>query len=99
MDLGYAFGDWDNSAQWWPFFYDLQAKDSGAKTRDPGLTDMDRKVSENMMAMWAQFARSGDPNVEGLVNWPAYGSETDQYLYIAEPLQIKTGFSEVGQKE
>jgi para-nitrobenzyl esterase len=99
MDLGYAFGDWDNSAQWWPFFYDLQAKDSGAKTRDPGLTDMDRKVSENMMAMWAQFARSGDPNVEGLVNWPAYDSETDQYLYIAEPLQIKIGFSEVGQKE
>ncbi len=99
MDLGYIFGDWDNSAQWWSFFYDLHAKDSGAKTRDPGLTDLDRKVSVNMMAMLAQFARTGNPNVEGLISWPAYEAGTDQYLYIAEPLQVKSEFSKITQKE
>jgi carboxylesterase type B len=65
----------------------------------PGLTDIDKKVSENMMAMWTQFARTGNPNVTGLIDWPAYESAKDQYLYIAEPLQVKSGFSKVAQKK
>lgn len=98
LELGYVFGNWDNSSLWWPTANFL-AKVSGAKTPDPGLTDADRKVSENMTAMWAQFARTGDPNAKGLVAWPAYESSADQYLYIAEPLQIKSGFSKVAQKQ
>ena len=99
MELGYVFGDWDNSIRWWPFLFNLLARGGGAKTSDPGLTDADRKVSENMMSMWAQFARTGDPNVKGRITWPAYQSATDQYLYIAEPLQVKSGFSKVAQKQ
>ncbi len=99
IELAYIFGNWDSSTLFWPDIFDQQAKPAGAKMPDPGLTDVDRRVSENMMAMWAQFARTGDPNVEGLINWPAYDSETDQYLYIAEPLQVKPGFSKVAQKE
>jgi para-nitrobenzyl esterase len=98
LELGYVFGNWDNSALWWPTASFL-AKKSGAKTPDPGLTDTDRKVSENMMAMWAQFARTGNPNVEGHVAWPSYEPATDQYLYIAEPLRVKSGFSKVAQKK
>jgi carboxylesterase type B len=99
MELCYVFGDWDNSARFWPLLFNLLAKPGGAKTADPGLTDADRKVSENMMAMWAQFARTGNPNINGQITWPAYSSETDQYLYIAEPLQVKSGFSKVAQKQ
>jgi carboxylesterase type B len=51
------------------------------------------------MKMWAQFARTGNPNVSGLVNWPVYETSVDQYLYIYDTLQIKTGFSLVGQKK
>jgi para-nitrobenzyl esterase len=98
LELGYVFGDWDNSTGWWSTAFFI-AKTSGAKTQDPGLTDADRKVSENMMAMWVQFARTGNPNVEGVVTWPPYESSTDQYLYIAEPLQVKPGFSKVAQKQ
>ena len=98
LELSYVFGDWDNSARWWPGLFNLLAKESGAKTPDPGLTDADRKVSENMMAMWAQFAKTGNPNVEGLANWPAYDADKDECLYIAEPLQVKSGFSKVAQK-
>jgi para-nitrobenzyl esterase len=99
MELSYVFGDWNNSSRFWTFLFNLLAKGSGAKSPDPGLTDADRKVSENMMAMWAQFARTGNPNVGGLITWPAYEPSTDQYLYIAEPLQIKSGFSKVAQKK
>ena len=99
IELSYVFGDWDNSTGWWPIMFNLLAKESGAKTMDPGLTDTDRKVSESMMAMWAQFAKTGNPNVEGMTAWPAYEKETDQYLYIAEPPQAKSGFSKVAQKQ
>jgi para-nitrobenzyl esterase len=98
LELGYVFGDLDSSSGWWKTAFFL-AKVSGAKTPDPGPTDADRKVSENMMALWAQFARTGDPNVKGLAAWPAYESTTDQYLYIADPLQAKSGFSKVAQKK
>jgi para-nitrobenzyl esterase len=98
LELGYVFGDWENSTRWWPNAFFL-AKTSGAKTQDPGFTDADKKVSENMMAMWAQFAKTGNPNVAGLVDWPAYESAKDQYLYIAELLQVKSGFSKVAQKK
>ena len=80
----------------WSLVYDLEVA-FGVTSRDPGLTAVDKKVSETIMAMWTQFARTGDPNVEGLIKWPAYEAATDQYLYITEPLEVKSGFSKVGQ--
>jgi hypothetical protein len=79
-----------------------QAKKFGMTTPDtpdPGLTEIDKKVSENTMAIWAQFARTGNPSIDGLVNWPAYDSETDQYLYIGESLEVKSGFSKIAQEK
>jgi para-nitrobenzyl esterase len=95
MELSYVFGDWDDKAGNWLMLYFL-ASQSGAKSPDPGLTDIDRKVSEEMMSMWAKFARTGDPNVKGLITWPAYEADSDQYLYIADPLEVKSGFSKIG---
>jgi para-nitrobenzyl esterase len=93
MELLYVFGDYDNRTGWWSFMYNL-AKGSGAKDQnDPGLTEADRRVSEAMMNMWTEFARTGDPNVIGMVQWPAYSKDEDRYMYIADPLEIKTGFS------
>ena len=95
MEVLYVFGDYDNRTGWWPFMHGL-AKDSGAKDpNDPGLTEADRRVSEALMKMWTQFARTGDPNVEGIIEWPAYKKEEDKYLYVADPLEIKTGFSKI----
>ena len=95
MEVLYVFGDYDNRTGWWSFMHSL-AKESGAKDpNDPGLSEADRNVSEAMMKMWTQFARTGDPNVEGMIQWPAYNKEDDKYMYFAEPLEIKTGFSKI----
>ena len=31
-------------------------------------------LADTMSAAWASFARTGDPNHEGMVKWPAYSS-------------------------
>jgi para-nitrobenzyl esterase len=95
MEVLYVFGDYDNRTGWWPFMHGL-AEQSGAKdANDPGLTEADKKVSEDMMNAWTQFARTGDPNVEGMIQWPVYDKNGDKYMYFADPLEIKTGFSKI----
>ena len=76
-------------------FYNAFAQPSGAQSQDPGLTEDDQQVSEAMMSMWAQFAKTGDPSVEGLIDWPTWDPADDQYLDIAWPLEVKSGYSEI----
>ena len=91
MELVYVFGIVDIVSEW------AEAMElASAESLDLGITDADRRVSEAMMAMWTQFAKTGNPSVEGLVTWPAYEAATDQYLYIADPLEVKSGFSQIG---
>ena len=81
LELPYVFGMMaviPNS-----IFYDAFAHPSGAQQQDPGLTEDDQQVSEAMMSMWAQYAKTGDPNVSGLVQWPPWDPAGDQYLDIA----------------
>jgi para-nitrobenzyl esterase len=97
LELPYVFGDLDYSDNCWAALCFL-AKASGAKSTDPGLTDKDRELSEVMMRLWTNFAKTGDPSLKGLVEWPAYEESTDQYLYITDTLQVKSGFSRIAQK-
>ncbi len=97
MEMHYVFGAVDDPDPWkvLHFLY----RSGGAKSPAPLITEVERKVSEAMMTMWTQFAKTGNPNVEGTVIWPSYKEATDRYLYIAEPLQVKSGFSQIAQNK
>ncbi len=97
MELPYVFGDWDWNDFLWTLLYAL-AKPSGAKSPDPGLTGADRTVSELMMTIWTNFARTGIPSIPGKIDWPAWDEGKDQYLYITDKPEVRSGFSKVGQK-
>jgi para-nitrobenzyl esterase len=93
LELAYVFGllaVLPNS-----MFYDSFAHPSGAQSHDPGLTEDDQQLSEAMMNMWVQFAKTGDPSVEGLINWPTWDPAGDKYLDIDWPLEVKTGYSKI----
>jgi carboxylesterase type B len=93
METVYMFGNVDEPREWELLYF--LASQSGAKSKDPGVTDVDRKVAEEMMSMWTQFARTSDPSIKGLITWPHYEIFGDQYLYIADPLEVKSGFSKI----
>jgi len=57
------------------------------------LGEADRQLSENIMRIWTQFARTGNPSVPGLVEWPTYDADADTYVALDIPLQVKSGFS------
>ena len=46
----------------------------------------DRELSAAMQSYWVNFARSGNPNGEGLAKWPAYRADDGwQVMYLAAP--------------
>jgi para-nitrobenzyl esterase len=47
-------------------------------------TAADRSVAAEMHARWVAFARTGDPNVEGLSPWPAYSRERDPWMVFGQ---------------
>nr|XP_033797841.1 fatty acyl-CoA hydrolase precursor, medium chain-like [Geotrypetes seraphini]XP_033797842.1 fatty acyl-CoA hydrolase precursor, medium chain-like [Geotrypetes seraphini]XP_033797843.1 fatty acyl-CoA hydrolase precursor, medium chain-like [Geotrypetes seraphini] len=51
-------------------------------------TEEEKRLSRTMMKYWANFARTGNPNGEGLVDWPVY-DHREQYLELN--LKQKTG--------
>jgi para-nitrobenzyl esterase len=93
MEMHFVFGAVDNPEPWNTLFFLYAA--GGAKSPVPLISDAERKVSEIMMQVWTQFARTGDPNIPGMGTWPVWDKGTDQYLYIAEPLQVRPNYSKV----
>ena len=48
-----------------------------------------------MVKYWTQFAKTGDPNVTGSPNWPAYTKANDSILTFDTPaanVQVTSGF-------
>jgi para-nitrobenzyl esterase len=98
MEILYVFGDMDSKSDVWKMMK-MMAPSSGARNSDPGLGEADRQLSEYVMQIWTQFARTGNPSVPGLVEWPAYDAASDKYLALDVPLEVKSGFSLIAPEE
>jgi para-nitrobenzyl esterase len=94
MELAFVFGVLDDTDFWKSLYTSARAK-----SPVPTISAADRRVSETMMKIWTKFAKTGDPNIKGMVTWPAWDKNTDQYLYIVDPLEVIAGFSKIAQKE
>jgi para-nitrobenzyl esterase len=93
MELHYMFGSLDIAESWESHYGGFAL--SGAKSPVPTISSVDRKVSETMINIWTQFARTGNPGINGLVEWPAWDKATNQYLYISETLKVRSGYSDL----
>ena len=54
-------------------------------------TDADRALSDQMATVWTRFARTGNPNGEGLPEWPAYTVENQAYMEFGAAPGAKSG--------
>lgn len=62
----------------------------GNMAKSDGYDGTDLELSGNMMAYWVNFAKTGNPNGEGLPVWPAYKSQSDINLEFAGTIRIRT---------
>jgi para-nitrobenzyl esterase len=51
-------------------------------------TAADRKLAEEMSSYWVNFARSGNPNQQGLPPWPAFTNTESKVEYLGTPISV-----------
>jgi para-nitrobenzyl esterase len=66
------------------------ARGGGCSTEVPEHDAEDLKVADQAATIWAQFAKTGNPSVTGLIDWPAYTADNKAYLQLGTPLEAKT---------
>ncbi len=49
---------------------------------NPQTTESDMAISEAMATYWTNFAKTGDPNAEGMPEWPTFSDETPDVMYF-----------------
>jgi len=58
----------------------------GNLNKSDGYDDTDLWLSNKMMDYWVNFARAGNPNGQGLTDWPAYESKSDLNLEFSDTI-------------
>lgn len=59
------------------------------RMRDRPWTDVDRKVADTMATYWTNFAKTGNPNGEGLTQWPVYNPKDEFWLNIGDTSRME----------
>ena len=53
------------------------------------FNESDIALSNTMATYWANFAKTGNPNGEGLVEWPKYNAEDKKLFELGEHIGLK----------
>ena len=64
---------------------------SGPSRKGAAFDADDLLLSQTMMKLWVQFARTADPNGAG-VTWPGYDASRDNYLGLDSPVREGAGW-------
>ncbi len=72
IELGYVFGNPGGGL--------------GPSPAAPSAADLE--LSRAMNGYWVQFARTGNPNGDGLPEWPPYDPESEPYLEFGATIQV-----------
>jgi para-nitrobenzyl esterase len=64
-------------------------------TNTEGYTLEDQKISEAIMKYWIQFAKMGNPNRQGLPEWPRFTLESNNYLSMDNEVVVKNYLDDV----
>jgi len=67
------------------------ARGGGCSVGLPAHDEQDVKVADQAATIWAQFAKTGNPSVPGLIDWSAYTEQNKAFLLLGTPLEVKTG--------
>lgn len=51
------------------------------------FTDLDYKLEDVMSQYWVNFVKSGNPNGDGLPNWPAFSSDNPMLMELGDEIQ------------
>jgi para-nitrobenzyl esterase len=52
---------------------------------------IDWALTDSMLGYWTQFAKTGNPNREGLPNWPAFDPRRDTYQDLGDEVRSAAG--------
>jgi para-nitrobenzyl esterase len=58
----------------------------GNMNQSGGYNDTDLGLSKKMMDYWVNFAKTGNPNGQGLPDWPAHKSKSDLNLEFSDTI-------------
>jgi len=79
-----------------PFVFNT-FKDPGMKALVGNATNTDT-LCENMMDAWLSFARNGNPNHDGIPNWPTYEKNNRSALVLGNEIKIANALFEKERK-
>ena len=50
----------------------------------------DEELASAMIGYWVSFATNGDPNAEGLPEWPQFDPASQRYLELGDTIKVGT---------
>ena len=111
LDLAYMFGErvnedrFYNGGPWEQQFFFWGAGETLDQFEDftePAMDEVDIALSDMMIAMWANFIRSGDPSTEDF-QWTPWTAENEDYIHLTamngNTTQMKTGYTQLWSAE